>query len=59
MYMSNFSGELIDPTTADRFKGLEPVLRPLTTTVICRCVRAVCGVGCVASGQRVEGDWFS
>jgi hypothetical protein len=34
MNMSYFSAELMLPTIADRFMGLLPVLRPLTTTLI-------------------------
>jgi hypothetical protein len=34
MNISYFSGELIEPTIAERFMGLAPVLWPLTTTLI-------------------------
>ena len=46
MNMLKFSAELMLPTIADRFSGLLPVLRPLTTTLIWG--RPWAGAGAVA-----------
>lgn len=51
MNISYFSGLLMLPTTAERFMGLEPVLRPLTTTLIWGARRAVRRAGCTALAQ--------